>query len=67
MTDETPEARQARADAEYASTVTDELADERQARAERGYAVQGLTHRLFDPNDPYSADDHNLNGKGETA
>lgn len=63
--EETPEERQARAAREYASIVVDETIEERQARASRGYAVQGLTHRLHDPDDPYSADDHNLSGKGE--
>lgn len=64
MEEETPEERRARVDAAYAAVTSDETADARRARAERAYAVQGLTHRLYDPDDPYNAQDAR-SGKGD--
>ena len=63
-TEETPEQRRARVDAEYAAITTDETPEQRADRAERSYEVQGLTARLYDPSDPYNAQDAR-SGKGE--
>lgn len=62
---ETQEQRTERALAEWSSQEAGaETPEERLARAGREYVTQGLTARLYNPDDPYNAQDAR-SGKGD--